>query len=532
MSAIGRLAMVAGLLAACADASAAIGPADTRKLLGEYVRSFNATDEEIYRNAIPNARAETFMQENCPRFSCPDKDIERTYYFRWWTFRKHLRNDLGFWTVSEFLPKVYWSGKGNTIVCAAGHHLREGRWLRDPKYMRDDAMFWLSDKEATHRWLYSSWLYTGTCQIAEVSGDDDLPVRLLDDAIAYYNRWEKGFDRYGARMGGDGKGGFLSLDACEGSESSLGRDGYKPLFACAMWSEAKAIASVARSCGRTELAEAFEAKAKTNRLSIITRCWNEELKFFVTMSTNGVLGMVRELHGYAPWYFGMPTGKASDWSQLTDPDGFAARCGLTFPERRAPGFVLDYNGHECKWNGPSWPFATSVALTALVNDLHNSPKEAECSPRIGVFGLLMHQYAAQHVLRSIDGKTGRERVVPWIDENLNPDRPDWIARTILARRHAAGLKVLRERGKDYNHSTFCDLVISGLVGFLPNGAKGFVVEPLCPRTWSFFTLENLCYRKHEVSVTWRTTSGLRVMVDGKVVAQRADLGALAVTFEN
>lgn len=46
------------------------------------------------------------------------------------------------------------------------------------------------------------------------------------------------------------------------------------------------------------------------------------------------------------------------------------------------------------------------------------------------------------------------------DENLNPFTGDWIARTRLIQRG----KKIPERGQDYNHSTFCDLVISGLVG--------------------------------------------------------------------
>jgi hypothetical protein len=56
---------------------------DTKALLRDYVRRFNAADEELYANAIPNAEAEDFLLENIPRFACPDKDIERTYYFRW-----------------------------------------------------------------------------------------------------------------------------------------------------------------------------------------------------------------------------------------------------------------------------------------------------------------------------------------------------------------------------------------------------------------------------------------------------------------
>ena len=357
---------------------------DTTALLKEYVARFNRKDVELYTNAISNAEAEGFMLGNCPRFACPNKDIERTYYFRWWTFRKHLKRreqgtgnrEQARWCVTEFLPKVSWSGTDNTIVCPAGHHLREARWLRDGVYASDLARFWLADPQAGHRWKYSSWLYTATCLAAEVIGDDRLPESLLDAAVSYYSHWEEGVDRGAwpekgkAHMGGDGKGGFTSIDNCEGTEISLGGNGYKPLMASAMWSEAKTIAEVARKCGRTDLARTFAEKAEVARRSMIAHCWNPDLGFFTTAKTNGTKGVVRELHGYAPWYFGMPTDACRpDWAQLSDPQGFAARYGLTFPERRAPGFTIDYAGHECKWNGPSWPFATSIALTALANDL-------------------------------------------------------------------------------------------------------------------------------------------------------------------
>ena len=50
---------------------------------------------------------------------------------------------------------------------------------------------------------------------------------------------------------------------------------------------------------------------------------------------------------------------------------------------------------------------------------------------------------------------------------------DWISRTILERwkkeKNDKGEewpenKGGKERGKDYNHSTFCDLIINGLIG--------------------------------------------------------------------
>ena len=59
-----------------------------------YVPEFNRYDEELYTNAIPNSAAEAFLRENAPSFTGPDKDIERTYHFRWWTYRKHIKGDF------------------------------------------------------------------------------------------------------------------------------------------------------------------------------------------------------------------------------------------------------------------------------------------------------------------------------------------------------------------------------------------------------------------------------------------------------
>src|SRR5712692_1348972 len=100
-----------------------------------YDDSFNERDQELYLQAIPNARAWPFLSANIPLFECPDPDLERTYYFRWWTYRKHIKETPEGFVLTEFLPKVPWAGKYNTIDCAAGHHFYEGRWLRDRKYL-------------------------------------------------------------------------------------------------------------------------------------------------------------------------------------------------------------------------------------------------------------------------------------------------------------------------------------------------------------------------------------------------------------
>ena len=51
---------------------------------------------------------------------------------------------------------------------------------------------------------------------------------------------------------------------------------------------------------------------------------------------------------------------------IISPLGFNAPYGLTTAERRNKHFALEYNRtHECLWNGPTWPYATAITLTAI-----------------------------------------------------------------------------------------------------------------------------------------------------------------------
>ena len=107
-----------------------------------YIEDLNKGDSELYQGHVPNTGAWDFLKENIPLLDCPDEDIQRTYYFRWWTYRKHLKQTPSGFIVDEFLPNVSWAGKFNSISCAAGHHFYEGRWLHQPRFLDDYARFW------------------------------------------------------------------------------------------------------------------------------------------------------------------------------------------------------------------------------------------------------------------------------------------------------------------------------------------------------------------------------------------------------
>ena len=436
-----------------------------------------------------------------PKFECPDTAINRTYEYRWRAFGHHCDKTPDGWVITEFLPKVGWAGKYNTIVCPAGHHLREARWMHDTSVAADDARFWFSTN-GVHRFKYCSWLGSSLLDVVRVTGDAKLAVDLLNPIVEMYESWEtkpiffKTFDEKDVfPMGGDGKGMFTSTDNREGSELSLSGDGYRPLFNSAMYGEAKAIVEIARMAKRPDLVARFSRKAEVLEKGILGKLWNQDVRFFTTVATNGLRNNVRELHGYAPWYFGMSLPeKASAWDQLLDEKGFAAPYGLCFAERRAKGFTISYEGHPCQWNGPSWPFATSIALTGLAHALADNTAG---SLGKDAFARLLGQYAAQQVLKTKDGKT-----IPWVDENLDPFTGEWIARKMLK---AAGAK--GERGEDYNHSTFADIVIAGLCGVHPHLDGTLELRPLVPVSWDYLRLEDVKVRGRMISIYWDRTGG-------------------------
>ena len=110
---------------------------------------------------------------------------------------------------------------------------------------------------------------------------------------------------------------------------------------------------------------------------------------------------------------------------------------------------------------------------------------------------LLHQYAAQQVLTHPDG-----RKVPWIDENLHPFTGVWQARHIMIEQDRLGLRKMRyrERGKDYNHSTFCDLVIAGLCGIVPQEDGKLCVKPLAPKEWDWWCIDGVRYHGRDITV--------------------------------
>jgi len=520
-----RWVLAAGLLAAAGlaapgarGANCVLRAMDYR----HYVDDFNADDEELYPQAIPNKQAWEFLKDNIPFLECPDKDLEEIYYFRWWTYRKHLKQTPAGYIITEFLPKVSWSGKYNSINCAAGHHLYEGRWLHDPKYLDDYSIFWF--RKGGNPRAYSFWAADAMWARYLVNGNAAFVRDLLPDLVRNWEDW--------ARQRLDASGLFWQEDGQDGMEVSIGGSGCRATINSYQYGDALAIAKLADLAGRADLAADYRGKAARLKELVEQKLWDPAAQFFKVLprGPNAKLADVREEHGFTPWYFNLPgPDKSAAWRQLMDPQGFYAPYGPTTAERRHPKFALSYQGHECQWNGPSWPYATAITLTALANLLNNYTQTA--IRRRDYFDLLKIYTRSQRLKRT----DGRE--VPWIDENLNPTNGDWIARTRLKTWRNGTWdpgKGGRERGKDYNHSTYCDLVITGLIGLRPRADDVVEINPLLPDgAWDYFCLDNLRYHGRDLTILYDRTGrhygwgeGLRLWVNGKEIAAVPKLSRL------
>ena len=457
---------------------------DLKAKLRAYADAFSADDEEIHPSMIPNSGAFDFLASRIPLLDCPDGTIEKTYYYRWWTLRKHWKDTPDGHILTEFAPPVGWAGAYNSINAAAGHHIREARWMNAPEdWTKEYISFWLDRKG--NSLLYSMWYASAAESYLDLHPDPAFEAGCLDRLVSLWEDREK--------MNLHPCGLFWSDDGYDAMELSISGSGIRPTMNSYMIADAEAISRMAARAGRFGLSKRFAERAAQLKEKMDLLLWDGDFYKVIPCGRDEVFPAdkrppvpaehdVREQIGYIPWYFSIPSAeKSTAFGLLTDEAGFRAPYGITTAERSHPRFMFAHP-HECLWNGPVWPYATAQTLTALANHLRENGEV--CVTKKDYYDLLK-QYAASHRIVLEDG-----REVMWIDEDMDPFTGEWIARKQLRADNPNPGAGVVERGKDYNHSTFCDLVLSGLLGI---GARDgeLRADPLIPEDWDWFCVTNL-----------------------------------------
>jgi hypothetical protein len=166
------------------------------------------------------------------------------------------------------------------------------------------------------------------------------------------------------------------------------------------------------------------------------------------------------------------------------------------------------------------PFATSQTISSAIRHLQSGGQGLSRND----FYLLISSYARSH-RRNLAAK---KKDIMWLDENMHPYTGIWLARQIRQQQGGPAL------GKDYNHSSFADLVLRGLVG-LKLDDNQLTLDPLLPgQAWDYFSLDDLYWQGKKITIHYERQGqetgqpGLLVAVDGKPVASRPDLGPLPI----
>ncbi len=481
-----------------------------------YVDRFAANDDEYVQpdQAITNAAAWEWMKSNIPFLDCPSTEMEETYYFRWWSFRKHIKHTGDGLLLTEFFRPVSHAGKHNTIACAVGHHIAEARWLSNHDLVEQYARFWYRSgperAPAPHLHKFSGWIAAALYDDFLVSGNSTLCIDLLDDLIRDDEAWIA--ER---RLPG---GLFWQYDVRDGMEESIsgGRKvmNARPTINSYMAANARALSQIATLAGRNDVAKKYSAEFVRRRELLLTQLWDEEAQFFKVRLESGKFSDAREAIGFIPWMFSLPEQKhLAAWQQLKDPQGFWAPMGLTTAERRHPAFRTHGEG-TCEWDGAVWPFATSQTLNGLIQVLQSDIQQPYVSKADFLNQMLIYAHSHQ--------QNGLRYIGEYHDESTGR----WLI---------SGPKA--ERSRYYNHSTFADLIIRGLVGVVPRADGVVEINPLVTGdAWRWFCLDRVPYHGGHLSIQWdrdgtryHRGSGLQIFVNDKLVHKSEQLQRVEIS---
>ncbi len=432
--------------------------------------------------------------DNLPFFECSDKQIEQVYYYRWKLYKAHLRNvGKDEYVVTEFINHVPWDRHPYcTINAASMHHIYEGRWLKDQRYMNGyiDNLYSGGNNRG-----YSESIADATLARYMVDGDSSFLVRHLDSMKAIYDAWNDHYDSsknlyYIPAMPDATEYTIASIDASGGKDGFEGGDAFRPTLNSYMYGNAKAIAHIAEIKGDKPASSLFSQRANELQHNVEQSLWNDSLQHFTDRyKVNNqyvkywdfIRG--RELAGMMPWYFNLPSDNekfSAAWKHVTDTNYLLGQYGFRTNEPSYEHYFKQFVFFEgrpgSQWNGPSWPYQSSQALTAMANVLNNYHQNVVTKED---YTKLLRLYTKQHFLP--DGKIN-------LVENYDPNK--------------GGPIVYYYWSNHYLHSSFNNLVISGLCGIRPSESDTLIVNPLVDSTIDYFMLDDVTYHGHKLSVVY------------------------------
>lgn len=479
-----------------------------------------------------------WLISNVPAFSSEDPALEKTYWHRATSIiRKNLfrlgEGRLTRWAMAEGRWNSEWFA--NVISYGAGHHIRETRWLRDPLYVRDIISTWCENTRENGLFpshipatgavtgQYTDWIASAAWDAYRVQPDDDvlrdwLPAlkRNVDGWLAEYDKDDDGLllvDSHGW-TGMEWQPSFFSFNGFDKDKQDQRLE--RVDLTAYVYGGAKHLAEMCRVLGDEQDAIRYDGIARRIHDAVARVMWDSETKYFYSVEPDShAKAMVKEIVGVYPFYFAMfdPTTDApcfDAWRSIVNPAELWTSWPVASASKQCPAYSQDvrFNGKTVgggMWNGPTWPHANSIALSAMAETLRECPQGPLS---IAQFHALLRSYTNAQFLH-------QDLQFPWTGEYYNGDTGEW-----------------RTDERDYNHSTYLDILIADLAGLRPHPGDRLEIRPLVEEHTPGFMIDGIRYHGHDLSIAWtRPTAatpgpdgrvGFRVYVDGKLLYTSED----------
>ncbi|HLV81532.1 MAG TPA: hypothetical protein VKT32_14695 [Chthonomonadaceae bacterium] len=454
-----------------------------------------------------------WFDHNIAYFTCSDPYVAKLYYHRLYNLKKNSMDPrlgaLQHKTFSEGRWTSDWYA--NVISYGAGHQIRESRWLRDPSYTWGHLQTWTDNPRPdgiypSHVTLkgqqggqYTDWITASAWDAYLVHPNKPSLARIADTLARNVEGWRRVYGWNNSPLlvvdshwwtGMEWQPSFFSFAGYHtdkpGDETHLRRVD----LTAYNFGNAQAVAKIYRELGRTRDADRLQRLADETRDAVLAKMWDPATHWFHSLrASDDVPSPAKEIVGLYPFTFELPPshqGYEAAWSVALDPALFWTPWPLASAAQDCPaysqhGWPIGPGGSGCMWNGPTWPHADSLVLTAMANVLRDY---APCAlTRQKMLALFTSYTRAQ--FKNQDLRT------PWTGEFYDGDTGRW-----------------KTDQRDYNHSLWLDPLISGLLGLVPRSDDILEIAPLLPQgAWSYFVLDGQAYKGHDVTLAYDARGG-------------------------
>jgi hypothetical protein len=564
----------------------------SRSRLSGHVDEFNAYKNRPASDGPFNAsNNKAFLLENVPLFSSSDSIITKVYNYRWWMISKHLKeyedpeDAKRYWVVTEFFGVKPWASLSGAITCPAGHQFYDVRWLRDPKFLksyadyfmqgsasrlpqRENANFltYLSRPESHH---FSSWMINGIEAFLKIHPDKQWLHSRLPAMEKHQQVWDSLFTVKSptARTAGM----YKILDVYDGMEFSLSAvlgliasEGAYSLYTRDNWRNYYLGWETTGNADRSKLASQYPMAFRKGypdfylvRPSVNSYAYGN-LQALANLYKLDEAGSQRDMKAGKATYYAVRAAAIQEkvlnvlWQK--DDQFFNTysagdnQFGIRDYEarvRESVGYTpwyfnlipaQTYTSYSRSWNmfsSRSGFYNVAGMTTAEQQHPYYNEQAYAWNGRGWPFENSVVYKGYANYLRNY------KRTSTSAEKQLLYDYVNKLARMHGTDQLNIGEWYIPSNGKtfggesDYFHSTFPDIIIDDLLGFKSSPENTFTIAPLLPEDkWDYFYLGNIRYHDHDVDIVWKkdwqpnkpgNQSQLCVWVDNKLLASQASL---------